>query len=59
MYVDIDECLAGNGGCEFSCTNVEGINSTTGLGYQCGCDYGFQLAPDNHNCSGMYECASA
>ena len=54
MYVDIDECLVDNGGCEFSCTNLEGINSTTGLGYQCRCDYGYQLAPNNHNCNGMY-----
>ena len=53
MYVDINECLVNNGGCEFSCTNLEGINNTTGLGYQCECDYGYQLAPDNHNCNGM------
>ena len=53
-YVDINECLVDNGGCEFSCTNLEGINNTTGLGYQCGCDNGYQLAPNNHNCSGMY-----
>ena len=52
MYIDINECLVDNGGCEFFCTNLEGINITTGLGYQCGCDYGYQLAPDNHNCSG-------
>ena len=53
-YIDINECLVDNGGCEFSCTNLEGINNTTGLGYQCGCDDGYQLAPDNHNCSGTY-----
>ena len=52
-YVDIDQCLVNNGGCESICTNLEGISNTTGLGYQCGCDYGYQLAPDNHNCSGM------
>ena len=56
MHVDIDECLVDNGGCEFSCTNLEGINNTTGLGYQCGCDYGYQLAPNNHDCNGMYLC---
>ena len=50
---DINECLIGNGGCEFSCTNLEGINSTTGLGYQCGCDNGYQLVPNNHDCTGM------
>ena len=53
-YIDIDECLIDNGGCESSCTNLEGINNTTGLGYQCGCDNGYQLAPNNHNCTGMY-----
>ena len=53
-YVDINECLVDNGGCEFSCTNLEGINNTTGLGYQCGCDYGYRLAPNNHKCNGMY-----
>ena len=55
-YVDINECLVDNGGCEFSCTNLEGINNTTGLGYQCGCDFGYQLAPNNHDCNGMYVC---
>ena len=55
-YTDINECLVDNGGCEFSCTNLEGISNTTGLGYQCGCDYGYQLAPDNHNCTGMCMC---
>ena len=53
-YIDINECLIENGGCEFSCTNLEGINSTTGVGYQCGCDYGYQLASNNHDCDGAY-----
>ena len=53
-YTDINECLIDKGGCEFSCTNLEGINSTTGLGYQCGCDNGYQLAPNNHDCNGTY-----
>ena len=34
--------------------NLEGINNTTGLGYQCDCNYAYQLAPDNHYCNGMY-----
>ena len=55
---DINECLIDNGGCEHNCTNLEGINSTTGLGYQCGCDNGYQLAPNNHDCNGMYACLS-
>ena len=52
-YADINECLISNGGCEFSCTNLEGINNRTGLGYQCGCNDGYQLAPNNHDCIGM------
>ena len=53
-FVDIDECLVSNGGCEFNCTNLEGINIATGLGYQCGCQAGYQLATNNHTCIGMY-----
>ena len=56
MFVDINECNVDNGGCAFSCTNLEGINSTTGLGYQCGCNYGYQLDPNNHDCNGMCMC---
>ena len=51
---DINECLIGNGGCEFSCTNLEGINNATDLGYHCGCDDGYQLAPNKYDCIGMY-----
>ena len=54
-YTDINECLISNGGCEFSCANLEGTNNTTGLGYQCGCDDGYQLTPNNHDCIGMYK----
>ena len=53
MNVDINECLVNNGGCEHNCTNLEGINNTTGLGYQCECNDGYQLASDNHDCTGM------
>lgn len=28
--------------------------SQTNLGYQCGCDAGYHLAPNNHDCIGMY-----
>ena len=52
-YLDINECLMDNGGCEHSCTNLEGINNATGLGYQCGCQYGYQLAPNNDDCNGI------
>lgn len=67
FYTDIDECLVNNGGCAFSCMNLVGIDGppdvngntsmgmgNTGLGYQCGCDTGFQLAGNNHDCIGMY-----
>ena len=52
--VDINECLVDDGGCEFSCKNLKGINNATDLGYQCGCDYGYQLTLNNHDCDGMY-----
>ena len=55
-YTDVNECLISNGGCEFSCTNLEGINNRSGLGYQCGCDDGYQLAPNDHDCIGMCVC---
>ena len=57
-YTDINECLIDNGGCEHNCINIEGINNRTGLGYQCGCDNGYQLAPNNHDCNGMCVCLS-
>ena len=37
-----------------SITNSESITNETNLGYQCGCDTGYQLAPNNHNCIGNY-----
>ena len=58
MCIDINECLVDNGGCEFSCTNLEGISNTTDLGYQCGCDFGYQLDPNNHDCNGTYVCTN-
>ena len=51
-YTDINECLVDNGGCERNCTNLQGINSVTGLGYQCGCDNGYQLTSNDHDCNG-------
>ena len=42
---DINECLAGNGGCAVSCVNTEG-------GYWCGCGHGFLRMPDGRVCAG-------
>jgi len=36
-----------------SIMDSEATNNVTNLGYQCGCDTGYRLAPDNHNCVGM------
>ena len=45
MYLDIDECLTRNGGCEHNCTNTEGS-------FYCSCVDGYQLSNDVH-CSGV------
>ena len=42
---DIDECATNNGGCEVTCTNTDGS-------FECSCDTGYILAPDNLNCDG-------
>ena len=46
MYIDINECAVGNGGCEQVCVNTVGS-------FTCDCFSGFQLAGDGRNCSGM------
>ena len=44
---DIDECAVdNNAGCEQVCNNLPGS-------YTCGCNDGYQLDEDGHNCSGM------
>ena len=45
MYLDIDECLTRNGGCEHNCTNTEGS-------FYCSCVDGYQLSNDVY-CSGV------
>ncbi|KAM5307226.1 LOW QUALITY PROTEIN: fibrillin-3 [Glossophaga mutica] len=42
---DINECLAGNGGCALCCINTEGS-------YWCSCGHGFSLMPDGRACAG-------
>lgn len=44
-FIDIDECVANNAGCEHICNNEAG-------GYSCSCEGGFMLAPDRHSCYG-------
>ena len=36
MFVDIDECQLGNGGCEHSCVNTQGT-------FYCECENGYKL----------------
>ena len=45
INADIDECLTDNGGCETLCVNTAGS-------FQCSCDAGYILAPDNFTCDG-------
>ena len=46
MYLEIDECITRNGGCEHNCTNTEGS-------FYCSCFDGYQLSNDVY-CSGVY-----
>lgn len=40
---DVNECLTGNGGCDYLCTNIE-------ESYFCTCPDGFLLEADGHSC---------
>ena len=42
---DIDECVESNGGCQHICKNIVGS-------YQCLCDSGYALGPNEHSCEG-------
>jgi hypothetical protein len=44
---DVNECLAGNGGCEHECVNVVG-------NFYCRCHSGFELDENAQNCIGLY-----
>ena len=45
MYLDIDECLSDNGGCEQNCHNQVG-------NFYCTCDSGYNLNDNNLDCEG-------
>ena len=45
LFLDIDECSVGNGGCEFYCNNTESS-------YFCSCPSGYSLDSNEHNCTG-------
>jgi len=47
---------SGSGGLGSGDSNLDpgSANSISELGYQCECDTGYQLAPNNHDCIGMY-----
>uniref|UniRef100_A0A4W5RT32 EGF-like domain-containing protein n=1 Tax=Hucho hucho TaxID=62062 RepID=A0A4W5RT32_9TELE len=41
--VDVDDCLAANGGCDHTCQNTAGS-------FQCFCRQGFRLDEDRRSC---------
>ena len=45
MILDINECVAQNGGCEGVCANVPGS-------YYCRCPPGYRLSADGKSCVG-------
>lgn len=49
IYVDIDECTETARLCQQNCANTWGS-------YQCSCQSGYTLAPDNRSCHDVDEC---
>ena len=47
LYIDINECNQGNGGCEHTCTDTIGS-------FTCSCNTGYQLM-EEQCCSGNFE----
>lgn len=48
IYVDTNECMSNNGGCQQICANAL-------PGFTCGCNAGYVLNPDNTTCAGKYK----
>ena len=48
LCVDIDECNSNNGGCEQTCSNVDGS-------FSCDCEIGFTLSGDGRTCLGLFD----
>jgi len=46
-FLDINECLDNNAGCNQICENTNGS-------YYCSCNSGFEMSSDNHTCIGTY-----
>ena len=44
IVLDIDECMAGNGGCEHHCSNSIGS-------FECSCNDGYGLDANSLNCT--------
>ena len=47
LFIDIDECVTNNGGCEETCTNQIGS-------FVCSCPVGYQVASDGFLCEGLF-----
>lgn len=45
FIVDVNECLNGQDGCSYTCTNTDG-------GYDCSCQSGQFIGPDGLTCIG-------
>ena len=50
--VNVDECLAGNGGCAQTCTDSDGS-------FACSCEAGFTLNADDLSCDDVDECSTS
>ncbi len=48
VCLDVDECLAANGGCDHTCQNSAGS-------FQCFCRRGFRLDDDRQSCIREYQ----
>ena len=45
-FIDTDECIENNGGCDQKCVNQLGS-------YNCDCDMGYEMQQDNKTCTGQ------